>query len=570
MRNLSGVRVIVSLLITLLFPYAALAQGQVLNEGEHYLSVKCRSVNLGNDKKQCIKLINERGYDIDAQSLAGRFGIDSFQLRAQNPRSTIAVCRDPIRRSIWHMARIQRIADRESNIIWASCPEKDRRVVTIPGETYQIDSQSGLPSFTSIENAVRAASQCGAKDPACVRKAIESVVPTGMEGEIPPVPPAQNPNPPAALPPSPEQNPAANQKNVMAETAQSSNSASSVTDSSEDDNSIYGFGVLFSLFVAACVMVGILLSGRGRTRQRIVELEDELEGERSRSLQLRNSHRVLREKNLTDLAQQKEAIDQEHSAVLEEREKLHQQTLLEKQKEVDQKNLRIQTMEKFISQLYSRFSGDDVINELSVPAFVRLVEREIVSDIIQHTIAIYGLESISPMETPKTRDQAWAMLREADQVWHRQYLEKIANLQLLITSNPSSFRKDPTGFAALDQMNGDVLFCRKVIRDELERVGVASEQTDDLMTLFGSYVSAFVHTENDLRETRRVAEVYQRAQVEALKSARSGNEPSKSRSSEPEEIPKPDDTLPGGLSRPFEEERRSSPRNFRLVSSQGT
>lgn len=479
MRSQNWVRVLVTLIAVWFFtPLSVNAQEKPVIKGVHYVDAKCP-----NGKSGCIQLINKKGDQVEADSLASLFGLSAEQLRAKNPKSTIAVCRDPLRRQYWHMAKIQKAEDRATDAVWENCPEKDRRVVTVPGETLEVGG-SDVRTFTNIKSAVDAALQCGATNGDCVRGALGTIFPninetpsssgivTSSQNPVTPVTPPAAPMPPVNTPP------VGTGPNV------------STAQVAVDTSNLYTRGELTSILLVmnGLWIIALVLYGWSQHKRRASlsrengELKEE-GYEKDRQLRTKDKEIEGGKQRINVLESSVEQFDllaKQNAIATKEQGTRYQTFMQEKHQEAEAAQREVEATRRTLLQFSAKYVAPELRDRLDFQTISQGIEQVAIREIVECMTELYGT---SPMIAPRTRDEAWKLLHTSERDWHQEYLSRVSGIQTLITSSPPSYSRDPSGFAALTLLKRDVRLCQDVVRDELKVAGLSTAETDDMSLL---------------------------------------------------------------------------------------
>lgn len=553
MRNYHWVRVVVSLVLLIWFIPTS-AQGQTPVLGRHYIYMDCPDAK----DEQCVRLINRRGDPVDAEAFAKALGLnDAFGLRNMNLTSTIAVCRDSERRDVWHMAKIERVQDRASNIVWANCPESDKRVVTIPGEFYRTSStdDSTLVTLRSAENAAR---QCGAK-PDCIRKTFLTYFPgdgsspsTIAGGDTPSTASPQPPSVPVQPPTISPQNPAS----IIQPSQVTNQDAGAWTKS---DYTILGMSISIGILLIA---VGWLWWTRRKQQKELAKVKEILaEGDGEIIKQRDAEIERLQELNLTLTKENSSLTDQvtmlsgsvktidrqigeikrDHRQTERDHEASYQRIMTERAEENASLSSKLTQTTRVLKQLASKYAPEFTGEVVTFEALSKAIESGVVREIITRVQSIYGSDIMQKFPHPLTREDAWKLPALARREWHTAFVDHISSIHLMVRSDSSLPSKDLSGFDTLDGLRADLLLSMQILRDDLaaSNADVVSAQNPDLFGLLEQYVSA-------LADMRRRADEWQKAYERKATSV------SASADQELAPISKPADTLTGFTAPPKE------------------
>lgn len=546
MRNYHWARVVVSLVLFIWFVPLS-AQGQTPILGRHYVYMDCPNAK----DQQCVRLINRRGDPVDAEAFAKVIGLeDAFGLRNINLTSTIAVCRDSVRRDIWHMAKIERVQDRASNIVWANCPESDRRVVTIPGEFYRtsLTADSTLVSLRSAENAAR---QCGAK-PDCIRKAFLSYFPE--DGSGPSEATSENP-PPTVTPqlaPAPVQSPTASPQNpasVIQPSQVVNQDAGAWTTS---DYAILGMSISIGILLIA---VGWLWWTRREQRKELTGVKEilaegdgeiikqrdtEIERLQELNLKLAKENSGLSEQVTTlrdgvrSLDDQIRQMNVQQQQALSNKEATYQRIMAEKAEENANLASKLAQTLRVLKQLASKYAPEFKGEAVTFEALVKAIESGVVREIITSVQTIYGSDVMEKFPHPLSREEAWKLPALARKEWHKDFVEHVSLIHSMLKSDSVLPSANLSGFDTLNSLRADLLLVMQILRDDLSASNsdIVSAQNPDLFGLLEQYVSA-------LAEMKRRADEWEKAYKRKVASA------SANADQEPAPVSRPPDTLTG-------------------------
>lgn len=539
MRSQNWVRVLVALIVVWFFtPLSASAQEKPVIKGVHYVDAKCP-----NGKSGCIQLINKKGDQVEADTLASLFGLNAEQLRAKNPKSTIAVCRDPLRRQYWHMAKIQRAEDRATDAVWEHCPEKDRRVVTVPGEILEVGGPD-VKTFTSIKSAIDAAMQCGASDGDCVRGALGTIFPdvnsspsstdmTALKNPVSPATPPAAPVPPISSPPT--------DSGSNTPTAQVAVDTSNLFTKNEVTSIVL---VMNGIWIIAFILY-VWHQYKRRAELRIENGELKEAGFEKDS-QLRVKDKKIesdqtRIETLESSVKQFEILAAQHTEEAKAQGTQYQTLMQEKHREAEQARKDAETTRRTLAQFAAQYVAPEQRDQLDARTISQGIEQVAIREIVECMTELYGT---SPAIAPRTRDEAWKLLHTSERDWHNEYLSRISAIQSLITSNPPSYSRDPSGFTALGLLRRDIRLCQDVVRDELKVAGLSSSETDD-MSLMDLLTKAASEIHVRLSQRAEAADENARTWRQAYLDATAPTKPKGSSDDESEPISKPAKTLPG-------------------------
>lgn len=500
MRNHYGVWVLVVLILTWFIPSSVLAQDQNLIEGVHYMRMKCPD----GSAKTCIKLINKRGDQVDAESLANLFGISAFQLRAQNPTSTIAVCRDQFRRSVWHMARIDKAQDRATDIVWNNCPEGDRRVVTVPGESFEVSVQN-VPMFSEFESAFHAAQSCGTNR-ACIRGKFNTAFAdnptTPSAGPVSGPPPAAPVPPNANLPTSVKAAPPLNPSTAkIAVDPSPPHHAVATTDQS------LNIGILIWA-LAATLTVLFLLLARRRQQERFTN-QAALHEERVELLDKANRERADLEVKITQL----NCLLGESREANQTAQRDHQQVLQEKVNTIDTLTTQHQAGLNVINFVIRTFGLElERDRETGLPSAASLIKEidiKFIDEILRCQTSLYGALP-EGRSYPRKRSDAWSSIQQAEQEWQTEFQTRVQQIFELLTGKDSSdhSKKDVTGYRPLDGIRQEIGFLLSVVKDELDKLDPDQVQSQylDLTSVMGVFFRVYSKLDERTRKAEQIAE----------------------------------------------------------------
>ncbi len=112
------------------------------------------------------------GVNLNTEAFAKRFGVTPFDIRRENPTTTLALCKKNGR---FHMSPgIISPETRKIETIWSGCDEKNRYTYIVPGSTLHINVRKHHPTFEQERQAVEILKACSAvATTSCILPALE-------------------------------------------------------------------------------------------------------------------------------------------------------------------------------------------------------------------------------------------------------------------------------------------------------------------------------------------------------------------------------------------------------------
>jgi hypothetical protein len=571
MNNHHRVWVVVVLILAWFIPSSAYAQGQTLIEGVHYLKKKCAD----HPERTCVQLLNKQGEQIDSESIASLFGLSVYQLRAQNKTKTIPVCRDSLRRNIWHMESIKQPSDRAKQDIWLSCPERDRRVVTVPSELLDVGVVKNQPLFTDIETAMNSASQCGANQ-SCFLKEMTKVFPE--LGQAPVSTGAVCPNPNGSPPSS--NHPATPSGHSGPPTPPPASATTIAVDHSPSGHGTQAEHsvdiVLVFLTAVSWIAILFLLLSRRRMKEQLEHqksLVDEKSGDLGKESQEKKGLQAERDDLNRRLTGQKRLLRE----TLDQQQESHDEALRLKDEDYRALATKSQSATRILERLAQTFasnaSRDPQTNLPTFNGIVQGIEEGVIQSILEHAKLRYG-SSVNEVNPPRNRREAWNVVQLAERQWFSGHQTMAQQILVLISGEHISVSasRDAKGYQALEQIQKEAQYLLRFIQDEMQRLTTEPMQSSNLTTAIAGLLDLQTRLQEELQGAKQSAADYKSAYTSALKGA--GTHPDSESDLGP--VSRPADTLPGvqGPANPTTEAARgssphASPPTLQLVSSKG-
>ncbi len=129
------------------------------------------------------------GVNLNTEAFAKRFGVTPFDIRRENPTTTLALCKKNGRFQM--SPGITSPETRKIETVWNGCDEKNRYTYIVPGSTLRINVGKHHPTFEQERHAVEILEACpSVATVSCVLPALELLglsLDTSAEAHAPPV-----------------------------------------------------------------------------------------------------------------------------------------------------------------------------------------------------------------------------------------------------------------------------------------------------------------------------------------------------------------------------------------------
>jgi hypothetical protein len=485
MRNLYQWISVAFLFIAVWFtPFSASAQLQQLFAESDYYSVACPA---SISSKKCIRLTTKQGRQIHAGSLAKKFGLTDLQLRENNPERTLIVCRDAVRRTVWHMAPVNQISDRASNQIWESCPSEDREVVTIPGETLNVE-RSDMVADVAVESPNHSVPR---SDPKSASVDADQILSERVSEPEPLVLKSES-----------------SQSDTAVETKETSpvsvNPSPTVTSVKAKNvvqvrsGNVSKLDILLFLITAVSLFLIVsLLIHHTKLQKQFTKLQKRLrESKTETHFQERAKQDLER-----DMGFVQARLDVARIEVLKVTDLLSEQD-----KRVELLTTERDSLTKTLLRIVEKYAPGTSSSD--APDLVRTIEDGFIRKIAEHVEMLYG-EHIYPTTT----EEAFRMLNLLESTWHKKYTSLVEDLRKTISSDPTSTANDPSGFTDLASLKREIRLCQMFVKNEMGETG----EPEDLSSLLLRFVSALSMANERADKAERDRDMYRNELRETLK-----------------------------------------------------